>query len=170
MDLRVEIPVTLAAILERLAQAEAHYQSLDKMVLVKPTGELVKLKKDNTTADFVRKFFDKFNEEYNTCTKDDKSVITPIGTRRSIGDVYRISYTYYGAKMSLVAIVCHTYMRVLESKLTENYCYNVTQTRVYKNRPSKNGNYFDPRKSDELGMTQQHYSLLLEHFKTHNHI
>lgn len=169
MQLRDAVPLTLADILAKIRFAEEHYQGLEKLVLKKPDGELVKLKRDNTSSDFVRKFFDKFSIEYNTYIANSDNLFCVRDVRRSIGDVYRLSYSYYGDKMTMVALICHTYTRVLESRLTENYCYNINK-RVYKNRPNKNGNYFDPRQPDELGMMKEHYDILLQHFKTHNHI
>lgn len=164
MDLRDAVKPSLADILARISLAETSYREMPKLALKSSLDEPIKkLKKDNTAESFVRKFFDKFNKEFLTVDYQDNSEFCETDTRRSIEDVYRLAYAYFGQKFSLVDIICETYKRVLQGDLTANYCYRINR-RVYKNRPAKNGSYFDPRYTDELGFMKEHYDILINYY------
>lgn len=161
MNLRGEVALTREAVLAKLATAEEYYKSLEPLIFKKAnTGEEVKLRKDNTSESFVRKFFTKFSVEYNTYYKQSNNIYSNIDERRSIGDVFRIAYCYLGNKITLKDIVIHTYNRIENNELTGNYCRMINK-RVYKDRPNKNGTFFDSTYPDELGLTQAHYKLLI---------
>lgn len=162
MNLRGEVALTIEAIDLKILTAEEYYQSLEPLVFNRDTnGDLIKLKKDNDAESFVRKFFNKFYLEYRTTYQESGNTYAYIDARRSIGDVYRIAYCYLGSKITLRDIIIHTYNMVLNKQLTGNYCRQINK-RVYKNRPDKNGTYFDSSYPDELGLTKAHYDLLIK--------
>ena len=166
MDLRTEVPLTIEAILDKITKAEDYYKSLEKLDFRKadPAQTKVKLKKDNNVESFVRKFFDKFNKEYRTHYTLSNNIYCILETRRSIGDIFRCAYCYLGSKIKLKDIIIETYKRNLSKNICANYCYQINK-RVYKERgEKKNGEYYDPTKSDELGFTLAHYKLLYTHF------
>lgn len=166
MDLRTEVDLTMDAILEKIAKAEAYYISLEKLDFRKMDAaqSKVKLKKDNTTETFVRKFFDKFNVEYRTHYTESNNIYCINETRRSIGDVFRCAYSYLGSKIKLKDVILETYKRNLDKSICANYCYQINK-RVYKERgENKNGQYYDPNYSDELGFKLAHYKILYNHF------
>lgn len=164
MNLRGEVPLTLEAILAKVAIAEEYYKSLEVLRFKKTVNnELVKLKKNNDSKTFTRKFFEKFNKEYNTFYKETDNIYCNIDTRRSIGDVFRAAYNYLGDKITLADIMVETYNKVEEKTIASNYCYQINK-RVYKERGQTNGSYYDPTKSDELGFIKAHYQLLADHY------
>lgn len=162
MELREPVELNIEAIRAKIKLAEDHYKSLEPLVLY--SNKIIKLKKDNTHESFVRKFFDKFSLEYITLVKSNNNLYCEQDCRRSIEDVFRLADSHFKDVIGLEDILYHTYKRVKEGNLTGNYCYQINK-RVYKNRPAKNGSFYDPNKEDELGFKQAHYELIFENYK-----
>lgn len=162
MNLRGEVALTREAVVAKLLVAQEYYQSLEKLYFaIGDKSPKIKLKKDNTAESFVRKFFSKFSLEYRTYYEGSNNLYEAVDTRRSIGDIYRLAFCYLGNKITLEDIIIHTYSRIINDELTGNYCYRINK-RVYKDRPAKNGSFFDHSYADELGLTQAHYNLLIK--------
>lgn len=171
MDLRRPVALDLDSILTRIAEAEEYYKSLPRVEFRRsPNSPKIKLKSDNTTESFIRKFFSKFNIEYKTYFADtvvknvNSGEYCGLDTRRSIEDIYRISYCYLGTKLTLKDLVIEVYKSVQNKTAGSNWCTQILK-RVYKDRGDRNGNFFDSGKSDELGLTQAHYKLLVDSVK-----
>lgn len=160
-DIRAEhIILKLPNILAEIEKREIDYKAMVPLSFIKETtGEPVKLKKNNNAESFVRKFFEKFNKEYETIIKSSKETYCGINTRRSIEDVFRLAYSYLGEKITLKDIIIATYNKILAGELTANNCYQINK-RVYKDRPQQNGNFYNSGNTDELGFTRDHYTLL----------
>lgn len=160
MNLRHSVALRLQDVLTRIKEAEDYYKSLQPlMFLRKADKEEIKLKKSNNAETFVKKFFEKFNSEYVTVFKESKRVDTDVNTRRSIGDIFRIAYSYLGDKITLEDIIIEVTKAVENKQCASNYCYQINKT-VYKERGNTNGTYYNPEISNELGLTRAHYHLL----------
>lgn len=162
MDLKEKVALDKQAILDKIELAAEYYKSLPKLAFERSLdSEKIKLKRTHTEKTFVDKFFNKFNLEYKTILKDSGDIDTTIGTRRSIGDVFRIAYSYLGNKISLLEIIKEAQILIINKGIASNYCYQIKK-RVYKERGVTNGAYYNPSEYDELGLTKAHYDLLLK--------
>jgi len=171
MNLRAPVELNITAILSRIKEAEDYYKTLPRVEFRRSANSpKIKLKSDNTTESFVRKFFSKFNWEYKTYFSDTvvKAVNTElycdINTRRSIEDIYRTSYCYLGDKLTLKDLIIEVYNTVMAKSAGSNYCRQINK-RVYKDREAKNGCYYDETQYDELGLQRAHYQLLIKSSK-----
>lgn len=163
MNLKTNTELTIEAVLAKLLIAQEYYESLEILVF-KKDDLIIKLRKDNTSKSFTRKFFDKFSKEFKTYYKGSGNIYSNIDERRSLGDVFRIAYSYLGNKIQLKDIASECFELVKLEKIASNTCNQINK-RVYKERGLTNGTYYNKTEIDELGLTYSHYELLYNHLK-----
>lgn len=164
MNLRTQTDLTIEAVLAKLKIAEDYYKTLEVLNFKRINNTIVTVKKTNNAESFTRKFFDKFAKEFKTYYKVSNNQYSDLDERRSLGDVFRLAYSYLGNKIELKDIAFECFKLVEEKKIASNYCNNIKK-RVYKERGDYNGRYFNVNDIDELGLTKDHYTLLYNHLK-----
>ncbi len=93
---------------------------------------LEKLKKDRdgqTVEQFLIKFFTEWNDNRNTIYVDNRDIQTPIGKRRSLGDIYMICL-YYFPECSLKDVLDILYNQLLSSMpdgFRSSYCSTINK-------------------------------------------
>lgn len=160
MDLKQPVPLKLQDVLNRIEQAEKYYKSLTPLLFIRlKDSEVIRLKRTHTAETFVKKFLEKFNKEYITVFKESKKTDTHVNCRRSVEDIYRIAYSYFGDRITLKDIIIELTKAVDDKLCATNWCTQILKT-VYKERGNTNGSYYNAEKYNELGLTKAHYDLL----------
>lgn len=102
--------------------------------------------KEKNPRDFLNAFF-RYNREYNTIYGNGK-LQTNAGCRRSIGDIFRITF-YYFPKVRLTTIYKTLLTMVGESHCLSSICL-ATGLRVYRATKEGEKAYFNGEKIDEF--------------------
>ncbi len=118
---------------------------------------LIRKRKENL-EEFLIKFFDVFNEELDTIYTDNRSVQTPAGKRRSLGDIYQICRYYYSdcTLKEVINLLYNVLPSSMEEGFRNSYC-GETKKRMWYFDPHDETEFLNNDKLDEFGKIAAFY-------------
>lgn len=118
-------------------------------------------KKDLSLKEFIIKFFQSFNNEFDTIDKETKEVQTPKGRRRSLGDLFLICRYYYKdcELKKVLQIILIDLVNDTSIKFRTSYCYQMQKRAFYIG--SSSGIYNEDQ-MDEFGYKFYDYVNMLK--------
>lgn len=113
---------------------------------------------EKNVADFVKAFFTKYNNQYDTIYASNGKLHTGKGLRRTFQDVFLITY-YYFPKVSLTKLYLKLVTLLNEGVIVSAICDKLHK-RVYRAKISYDkGNFFNGPMTDEYGVDFEMYNL-----------
>lgn len=115
-------------------------------------------KREETSKEFLRTLFKKWNSELNTLNVPNGTVQTVPNKRRSLGDIFRI-VRYYYPRTSLKTVINVIYDDLFDSvpKFRSSYCSTINKRVFYKGGTNQESHIYDQNTKDEYGLTIQEW-------------
>ncbi|MFA9239458.1 MAG: hypothetical protein ACEQSQ_06155 [Candidatus Paceibacteria bacterium] len=111
-----------------------------------------------TLQEFLKKFFEEYNNNFNTIYVESKKEQTSIGRRRSLGDIYKICKYYYPScnLRDVIQILYTTLPKAFKTGFRTSFCNTIKKRVFYYESGSPNGIY-NTNNLDEFGYLYTYY-------------
>lgn len=151
---------------------ENNFKNIESKILEDFNGRTIRLerilkRRRESLEDFLVSFFTHWNKDRNTLWVDTGEVQTPVGKRRSLGDIYMICKYYY-PKCTLKDIIDLLYRRLFnyfdesgEQGFRTCRC-NQIMKRVWYHDPDRDTKVLNVKAYDEFGNIYNYYLKELE--------